>query len=123
MKQIFLISFFSLVSLFIYGQNPANNQAMIPGIYLSDGSKLNEYKKTFEIKNVPNPDNATLSKIDASKYWKYTNKTQRAEVLETVTGLTLILYSHNEINALIDFNTALIVMPLDFIKSETKTAP
>lgn len=111
MKQIFLISFFSLITMFIYGQNPNDKQAMVPGIYLPDGSKLNEYKKTYEIKGVANPDNETLSRIDMSKYWKSMNLNNRVEVVDDVTGLTLILYSHTEQKALLDFNTLLIVLP------------
>ena len=102
-------------------QNSSANQIKAPGIYLQDGTKLNEYKKTFEIKGVPNPDLITLSKIDVSKYWKLMNASQRVEVIDDVTDLILILYSRAESNTHIDFNTVLVVMPPDFIRGETKS--
>src|SRR4051812_37628726 len=116
MKQCFYIVVFSLLTFFVSGQNSSVNQIKAPGIYLSDGTKVDEYKKTFEIKDVPNPDNTTLSKIDMSKYWKFINATNRVEVLDDVTDLTLILYSRTESKALLDFTSVLIVMPNDFIR-------
>jgi hypothetical protein len=91
-----------------------------PGMYLPDGSKLDEYKKTFEIKNVSHPDPITLSRIDMSKYWKLMRPNQRVEVLDSETGLTLILYSREETNTILDFNSLLIVMPTDSDRDETK---
>lgn len=121
MKQFFYISVFFFFTFFCNGQSSFVNQIKAPGIYLSDGTKVDEYKKTFEIKDTPNPDNITLSKIDMSKYWKFINATQRVEILDDVTDLTLILYSHSESSAFIDFKTVLVVMPPDFIRGETKS--
>ncbi len=123
MKQVFYISVFSLIAFFSNGQSSSVNQVKSPGIYLSDGTKVNEYKKTFEIKEILNPDNTTLSKIDMSKYWKFINASQRIEVLDDVTDLTLILYSRSESETLIDFNSVLIVMPPDHVRDKTKTTP
>lgn len=120
MKRLLFLIFFSLVIFHISGQTSLVNQAKAPGMYLADGSKLNEYKKTFEIKDVQNPDNATLSRIDMSKYWKFMNATQRVEVIDDVTNLTLILYSHSESKAFIDYQSVLIVMPADYKRDETK---
>lgn len=110
MKHFVHISFLFFITLFSYGQNLPVSQEKAPGIYLSDGTKVNEYKKTFEIKDIPNPDNITLSKIDMSKYWKFIDTNNRVEVLDDVTDLTLILYSRSEANAIIDFNSVLIVL-------------
>ncbi len=125
MRRFFYIAIFTFCTLFFYGQNLSvehdNDHTKAPGIYLPDGTKVNEYKKTFEIKDVPNPDNSALSKIDMSRYWKFMHVTNRVEVLDDVTGLTLILYSHSESKAFIDFNTALIVMPNDHIRGESKS--
>ena len=106
-----------------YGQSPVGNDIKAPGIYLADGTKLDEFKKTFEIKDNPNPSATILSKIDVPKYWKYVNDTQRVEVLETETGLTLILYSRQEIEASLDFNTVLVVMPNESNGDENKKTP
>lgn len=123
MKQIFISLIFLLITVFSYSQSSLSQQPTKPGMYLADGTKVNEYKKTFEIKNNPNPDANTLSKIDVSKYWKLMSATKRVEVVDTVTGLTLILYSHNETNAFLDFNTLLIVMPNDANGDENKKTP
>lgn len=111
MKQFISISVFFFFSMVSYGQISSVVQSKPAGIYLPDGTKVNEYKKTFEIKENANPDQMTLSKIDVSKYWKFINPTQRVEVIDDVTDLTLILYSRSESNALIDFNTVLVILP------------
>lgn len=123
MKQIILSLIFIISAVFTYGQNTSVQQPTKPGMYLPDGSKLDEYKKTFEIKNNSNPDANTLSKIDVSKYWKLMNATKRVEVLDLVTNLTLILYSHEETKTKIDFNTLLIVNPTDVNRDEGKITP
>lgn len=123
MKRFLLFSIFIFAACLSVGQSAANPEGKKPGMYLQDGTKFDEYKKTFEIKNNPNPTAETLSKIDMSNYWKYIHKTQRVEVLDNVTGLTLILYSREETSSLIDYNTLLIVMPNEPSSEERKKTP
>lgn len=123
MKRFLFFSIFIFSAWLSFGQSIADSQNRKPGMYLQDGSKFDEYKKTFEIKNNPNPTAETLSKIDMSNYWKYIHKTQRVEVLDNVTGLTLVLYSREETSSLIDFNALLIVLPNEPTLLESKKTP
>jgi hypothetical protein len=121
MRCFFIVVFCVFCSLFFHGQTPSVDQMRTPGIYLSDGTKLNEYKKTYEIKEIANPDLLTQSKIDMSKYWKFIDANNRVEVIDDATDLTLILYSRTESNALIDFKSVLIVMPADHKRDDKKS--
>jgi hypothetical protein len=121
MKQLFLIFVFLFASASTYGQ-PGINQPKKPGVYLPDGTKVDEYKKTFEVKDNPDPNKEELCKVDASKYWKYIQENQRTEVYDEVTGFTLILYSRNEIaERMGNTDELLYVMPSGDNRGESKS--
>jgi hypothetical protein len=119
MRQFIYLSVLIIAAFSGYGQNSPPDQVKTPGIYLADGTKINEYKKTFEIKHLPDPDDVTLSKIDMSKYWGFMDETQRVEIVDDVTNWILVLYSREESSAFIDYRSALIVMPAGHKKDES----
>jgi len=119
MKRFFLSSLLLLFTVCLFGQESVN-VIREPGIYSQDGKKLNEYKKTFEIKNNSDPDPLELAKIDISKYWKHCKDSTRVEVVDKLTGFTLILYSHKETRSFFNDQQLLITMPADQPRDQSK---
>lgn len=95
MKKILFVFVFALTWFHAFSQNQVN-EVKKPGVYYPDGTKLDEYQITFEIKDNPNPNKEELCKVNAAKYWRYIQENSRTEVYDEITGFTLILYSRQE---------------------------
>lgn len=114
---IFCFLFFQFFSIKSFCQTSKS------GIYTSDGNRLDEYKKTFEIKNNANPSKKLLSEIDISKYWEFAKKTERTEVYDSISKVTLILYSIEETKDFLSTGDFLIIMPTGYTRDTVKIAP
>ena len=119
---ILCFTLFQILPAISVGQTNSNKTSK-SGIYLADGSKLDEYKKTFEIKNFANPDKKLISEIDVSKYWGLAKKTERTEVYDSTLNVTLILYSQEETKDFLNAGDFLIIMPTGYTRDTIKTTP
>ena len=121
MKQILISFIFVFCGLYSLAQNSVKNSSGQNSAVASDKTTLGQYRKTFEIKNNSNPDKATLSKIDISKYDNLRKDLERVQATDELTGFTIVLYSNYEIKHGKNTGNELQVLPNDHLNDTAKS--
>ncbi len=116
MKRILFFYIFLLSGLYTFGQNSSKKSNDLKN------AGIDQYKKTFEIKDNFHPDKTTLSKIDISKYEKLRKDEERVQTIDEITGFTIVLYSKYEMKHGKNADNELQILPININNDTLKTS-